>query len=276
MRCSPAFHLLPASLLVSQATALQLPHLQPFTSALANIFDDLLPNALDNNTAHHDLLKRQSSNTCPVDYADCASLGAPNLCCISNAVCSADQAGMVACCPNGAVCTGTITGYITSGTVDSNGVLVGGGAAATTSNSALVGTTAPTTSFQFYTSSSTDALVPAVTSATDGATITGGFIVAGSSTVATPGAGARQAEIVRIPILESLLLLTVTTASCCPDPGLRLGTSIPVNFTTHSTTLRIQDGCNDCTEPLSSLASRASRWSPESDSPYSSDLVCLV
>ncbi|KAF1996246.1 hypothetical protein P154DRAFT_498811 [Amniculicola lignicola CBS 123094] len=54
-----------------------------------------------------ELVKRQG---CAVGYNACSNLGAPGLCCRSNAICSADAAGHVACCPQGAACTGTIAG----------------------------------------------------------------------------------------------------------------------------------------------------------------------
>jgi len=54
-----------------------------------------------------ELLKRQG-NACATSYFNCAGLGAPGLCCPRTAVCSADQAGHVACCPQGVACTGAI------------------------------------------------------------------------------------------------------------------------------------------------------------------------
>ncbi|CAN9155848.1 unnamed protein product [Alternaria sp. RS040] len=60
------------------------------------------------------VLKRQNSNACATQYFNCAGLGAPGLCCPRTAVCSADQAGHVACCPQGAACTGAI-GAIATG-----------------------------------------------------------------------------------------------------------------------------------------------------------------
>lgn len=207
MRCS-AFHLLPASLLVSLATSLQLPDLQPFLSALPNVLQDYIPQNLQNGTAH-DLLKRQYSNTCPDGFDSCANLGAAQLCCMSGSVCSADYAGAVACCPSGAACTGTISGIITEGTIDaSNGGVVGGGGIATGTSDNVGGiatASASTTSFSFYgggASTSNNGLVMATsqaTIATDDSGSTGnGFIVDGTSTVATPGAGMRRAEIVSI------------------------------------------------------------------------------
>lgn len=194
--------LLPASLLTFTTTsALQLPNFEPFLAALQPYIPEHLQS---NDTAEHDFLKekRQYSNTCPEDFNSCANLGAPSLCCMTDSICSADQAGHVACCPSGAACTGTIGGVITGGTIGSNGAVVGGAGAATatSNNGMLAGSAATTTSFQYPSStSSNNGLVAATTQATlatgDGAS-GNGFIVAGSSTVATPGAGIRRAEVV--------------------------------------------------------------------------------
>lgn len=187
--------LLPAAFLTS---ALQLPDMQPFLSALPNVLQDYLPESTSNSTAAapHDILKRQYSNTCPKGFDSCANLGAPSLCCVSDAVCSADTAGSVACCPSGAACTGTIGGIITGGTVDASGGLVGVGSTAT-------GVSASTTGFQFAsTTTNGGGLVAATSPSTVGMedggseTTSGGFIVNGGQTVATPGAGARAVEIV--------------------------------------------------------------------------------
>jgi hypothetical protein len=86
-----------------------------------------------------ELLKRGSS--CPVSFHPCNSVGAVGLCCREGANCSLDDGGNLGCCPEGAVCTGVITGGpITSGTIsvsDGDGVLLtgsgtGSGSAATT------------------------------------------------------------------------------------------------------------------------------------------------
>ena len=81
------------------------------------------------------LYRRQSNNECPTSYSNCYGQGAPSLCCQPSAVCSADMAGHVACCPVGAACTGTIVpantatqtststyGGYSSTTVTSNGL----------------------------------------------------------------------------------------------------------------------------------------------------------
>ncbi|MCJ1367380.1 hypothetical protein MMC16_006513 [Acarospora aff. strigata] len=54
----------------------------------------------------NDLGKRQ--NNCPVGANSCSNLGDAGACCTSNTNCQLDQAGRVACCPIGALCTGTI------------------------------------------------------------------------------------------------------------------------------------------------------------------------
>lgn len=187
--------------IISIATAFQLPNLEPFLAALPISLSDYIPDSLTNQTAHHDLLKRQYSNTCPTNFNSCTNLGAPGLCCAAAAVCSADAAGNVACCPSGAACSGTIGGYITAGTVNSDGALVG---VATTGSdtSGLVGASASsTTSFQAASTTSSGGLIlastQATTATTDESTATGSaFVLDGGSTVATPGAGMRAAQIV--------------------------------------------------------------------------------
>lgn len=108
-------------------------NLSPFIQPIL----DILPQSYTNATAQHELLKRQYSNTCPTGYNNCANMGAAGLCCNPSAVCSADYAGNVACCPTGAACTGTISGVITAGTVDNSGALVGA-TAGTADSSGLV------------------------------------------------------------------------------------------------------------------------------------------
>lgn len=62
-----------------------------------------------------ELLKRQGGNTCATNYYACSNLGAPGLCCPRTAICSADQRGAVACCPQGVACTGALgTGLATA------------------------------------------------------------------------------------------------------------------------------------------------------------------
>ena len=134
-----------------------------------------------------DLAKRQNAGSgCPSQYSSCQNLGAPQLCCADNAVCSADSAGYVACCPSGAACTGTITGVITSGTVPPGGSSVQTG-------SALAGTTTAA----HGTSSTSNGMVMASNTATT-TTSNGGFIISGTSTVAVPASAPRGMEVVSI------------------------------------------------------------------------------
>ena len=182
-----AFCLLPTSLLFSLATSLQLPQLQPFFSALPQTLQEYLPQTIQNDTVH-DILKRQDSSGCPNGFNSCENLGAPNLCCMSSAKCAADFAGHVACCPTGAVCTGTIGGVIYSGTVDGAGGVVGG-ATVTGSSSGVAVASPTTTSFQFASTTEGNGMVVASASG-------GGFIIAGSSTVASPAGAARGVQVV--------------------------------------------------------------------------------
>lgn len=183
-----ALALLAASIAFNHATALQLPDFQPFTSAISHVFDSLIPESLQNITAH-DVLKRASSG-CPNDFNSCANAGAANLCCAQGSVCSADYAGHVACCPSGAACTGVVASTITAGTVNAAGGI------ATASATGAGGSVAATTTFQPASSQTTGA----------GSTTTGGsteqtnsgFIVAGGTTIATPAGAVRAMEIVSL------------------------------------------------------------------------------
>lgn len=160
------------------------PNIQNFIQAFSISLDDYLPPTYTPDRSH-ELLKRQYSNTCPTHFSACSNLGASDLCCASGAVCSADAAGHVACCPIGAACSGTIAGVITAGTVNSLGSLISGSATTTLdgqgTSSFVNAITATTTS---------NGLVNA--SPTSG----NGFVIDGTSTVATPGAAMRGAEIV--------------------------------------------------------------------------------
>lgn len=181
-------------------SAFQLSPYEPFLSALPNLFEDDLSDIFQNATAHEDL-KRANSNNCPSHYKVCSQ--SPNLCCTSNAVCSVDGAGMVACCPSGKQCTGTITGIITGGTVNGGGGIVGATTTGTSNNNGAT-TTATTTGFVGYTTSSStlngvpSTTTTATTSNNGGAadTNSGGFIIDGTSTVAAPNSGHRGVELV--------------------------------------------------------------------------------
>jgi hypothetical protein len=187
MRCST--HLL--ALYAATVTALQLPNLQPFLSAIPIAISDYFPPAVDHAAAQrveqsppsqksqqqlHELFRRQDSDTCPSGYNNCENIGAPGLCCSPSARCSADAAGHVACCPRGAACTGTIGGVVAGGSTSS-----GSGVASATSSGVV----------------SSGLLVPAsTTQSATGLTTQGGFVLDGTETVATPGAGMRGAQAV--------------------------------------------------------------------------------
>jgi len=219
-------HLLPTALLIATTVALQLSdfHLPISLSDYFPTKQQLSQSSGHHSASTHDLLRRQaSSSSCPNKYNSCSNLGAPGLCCNPNAVCSADAAGHVACCPSGAACSGVIGGVITAGTI-SNGVVVGGaGGAATTSAGGLVTAAATTTTsyqnFQSASSSTNGGLVAASgTAAQSTVGGGGGFVIDGSSTVATPGAGMRRAEVVsrsRMLWFDINTVLTVLLAICC-------------------------------------------------------------
>src|SRR5436190_2127283 len=55
------------------------------------------------------LSPRQNNNgNCPQDTHSCASISYPGFCCINSARCALDNAGHIACCPNGITCVGTV------------------------------------------------------------------------------------------------------------------------------------------------------------------------
>lgn len=203
------------ALTATLTTALQLPNLQPFLSAIPISISDYIPQLAPNASSEeavHENLRRQNSNTCPSSFNSCANLGAPGLCCSENAICAPDQGGHVACCPSGAACTGRISGVISSGSVDASGNVVGGGAVAgatgstsgfgglATASASATSTTQSFESAQATTSGNGLVLASTQTTAADGSGQTsaggGGFIVDGGSTVATPGAAMRAAEMV--------------------------------------------------------------------------------
>ncbi|KAF2264536.1 hypothetical protein CC78DRAFT_568236 [Lojkania enalia] len=92
-----------------------------------------------------ELVKRQSSG-CASGYSPCSSLGNPGLCCRSDSVCSADAVGHVACCPQGAVCTGTIVPVGDGATLTGIPTSSNNPFATTTSNPGIV-TATTTTNF---------------------------------------------------------------------------------------------------------------------------------
>jgi hypothetical protein len=181
------------ALCAASVSALQLPDLQPFLSAIPISISDYLQPTTDRvqpqgehltsekkpsqQQTQHNLFRRQTDDTCPSSYNNCANIGAPGLCCSPSARCSADAAGHVACCPRGAACTGTIGAIITGGSTGS-----GTTTATETGNSGLLVTASTTRSTM-----STD-------DGNGGVRTDGGFVLDGTQTVATPGAGFRGAR----------------------------------------------------------------------------------
>lgn len=169
-----------------------------FFSPLLSAFDSL--SSIATNETSHEVLKRQTNaNACPSGYNACSALGAPGLCCASTASCAVDQAGHVACCPSGAVCTGSISSIITAGTIIGGGGAGAVAGASSTSNSLLLGGGSSTsTTASTATTTTGNGLILASTnpSSTTGgsATTTQGFIIAASSTVATLGTGSGGAR----------------------------------------------------------------------------------
>lgn len=221
--------LFPIPLLLSLTTAFQLPNLQPYLPAISFpiSISDYIPPTISNTTSddqRHDLLKRQFSNTCPDNFDSCDNVGAPGLCCVKNAACVADDAGNVACCQEGAVCTGMVNGVITQGTVDGDGNLVsasggvssgstaaaaaggGGGQVVTSVGSSFVMTGSGSANGGLVAASSPSTIGPAVASSSGGQ-----FIVDGGSTVATPGAAVRRAELVST---NRILVVMAVRGSC--------------------------------------------------------------
>lgn len=104
------------------------------------------------------LLKRQG---CQGGLDSCSGLGS-NLCCPSGTTCSLDQAGHVACCSQGAVCTGTIGGSVIGSVTGSttSGIVIGGGgitstvtssgSVATITQGGSAGSTVPNTYYPFF------------------------------------------------------------------------------------------------------------------------------
>lgn len=151
----------------------------------------------DSNETFHELPKRALDPTsCPTNYKNCAGIGAPGLCCANSAICAPDQAGHVACCPSGAVCTGAISSIITGG------VIASGSSVVSTTAAASQPLTASASSSRTTATSGGGLIVASglTTTGTSPATTGGGFIIVGTSTAATLGSNAeRNLQTVRDP-----------------------------------------------------------------------------
>lgn len=166
-------------------------------SPFLSVLDSLSQQTVSNQT-FHELAKRAVDPTsCPTGYKACSNIGAPGLCCANSAVCAADQAGHVACCPSGAACTGSISSVITSGVIASGGSSVSTTTAASKPLSASAASSSPSSSLPHTTSSGSGLIVASghTTTTSDAAnsaaaTTTDGFILVGSSTAATLGSNA--------------------------------------------------------------------------------------
>lgn len=197
------------ALSASITSALQLPNIQPFLSAIPISISDYYisstpqeaaqqapsPHSQQQNSPpqpqttprpHNNLFRRQSDDTCPSGYNNCSNIGAPGLCCSPSARCQADNAGHVACCPLGAACTGSIGGAATAGSTDSSG----GFAEATSSGAGDSGLLVTASTSQEPQETGDDNL-----------RTSGGFVMDGTQTVATPGVGARGVQPVSLSLL---------------------------------------------------------------------------
>ncbi|KAH8727516.1 hypothetical protein GQ44DRAFT_703363 [Phaeosphaeriaceae sp. PMI808] len=114
-----------APILLAPLTALATPNIfSPFEAAIPQSSPNTTipdsssssPNDNNNSNANLELLRRQNSNACATNYFPCAALNAPGLCCPRTATCSPDQNRAVACCPIGALCTGTLGAPVATGT----------------------------------------------------------------------------------------------------------------------------------------------------------------
>ena len=106
------------------------------TNASPSIFSPYYPPLLEQETLQtndsaspQELDRRQGG--CASGYSSCFTLGAPGSCCASGSSCQNDQAGRVACCPEGQFCTGTlgIPNPSVSAAASNGGIIVGGAAA---------------------------------------------------------------------------------------------------------------------------------------------------
>ena len=90
-----------------------------------------------------ELFRRQ--NACQAGYNACTNLGVATACCSTTAICTPDAANMVACCPSGASCTGTL-GVSGSAATTTGPLLLGGSGATTTGVSTTGNSLFPATS----------------------------------------------------------------------------------------------------------------------------------
>ena len=142
-----------------------------FSPFVAPALEDSWESFSDRQGLPWGLQRRQ--NGCPSNYSPCsAALG---VCCGAGTECQLDQAGHVACCPQGSSCTGTIsvgTASVSSGS--SGGFVLGGGSTSTSTASSPSLSSAATNGF----------IVPAATTTTTSSVVVSqqGFTAAPSNT----------------------------------------------------------------------------------------------
>lgn len=143
------------------------PFIPPFLDELDFITSSNASSELSSNANVQREKELRKRGSCPTDYHSCATLAADGSgsCCTKNAICSLDFASQVACCPSGAVCTGTIsiptttatTTAATAATKSSSGGFVLGGSTTTTSSTSFTSTKTTTSTAHatttFYTNS---------------------------------------------------------------------------------------------------------------------------
>ncbi|KAI9827540.1 MAG: hypothetical protein M1832_004890 [Thelocarpon impressellum] len=148
---------------------------------------------LDSSPKTIGLVRRQ--NNCPANFISCAGVQNTGACCQAGTSCQLDQAGRVACCPNGAQCSGTLNnnninnnngfqpnngnGFIVIGTSTSyyQNNNINPGTTFTTSNGIVV----PVTTTSFTTSNGI--VVPVQTTSY---TTSNGIVVPVATTTTTP------------------------------------------------------------------------------------------
>ncbi|EPS33537.1 hypothetical protein POX_a01469 [Penicillium oxalicum] len=96
------------------------------------------PHIIESNKRAFEVLQilKRADNNCPWGYNPCTSLGNSNVCCRPDTSCSRDAADNIACCPTGAVCTGSLTGPSTA-TETGTSFMFPHGATATTTSSTI-------------------------------------------------------------------------------------------------------------------------------------------
>lgn len=119
-------------LLLPSISALQIP----------SIFESFYePQGVSNDTSlpdseSHELIKRDGN--CAVNYNSCSTLAANygGACCIAGSTCTKDKANNIACCPIGAVCTGTLALGSAAATTTGGAIVIGGTTTAPASTAA--------------------------------------------------------------------------------------------------------------------------------------------